>query len=62
MGPGVRPDGAAQPGQKDEGGVTSAPVKGGDQTLRPAGRRRWTDRYASGPSTAATALTVPLGT
>ena len=30
----------------------------GRSTCSPAGRR-WTDRYASGPSTAATALTVP---
>jgi hypothetical protein len=27
MGPGMRPDGTAQPGQKDEGGLSSAPVK-----------------------------------
>lgn len=27
MGPSGRPDGAAQPGQKDEGGLSSAPVK-----------------------------------
>ena len=27
MGPGRTPDGAAQPGQKDEGGVSGAPVK-----------------------------------
>ena len=33
----------------------------GRPSCSPAGRRRWIDRYASGPSTASTALTVPLG-
>lgn len=44
------------------GALPTSPPLGWRPTLRPAGRRRWTDRCASGPSTAATALTVPLGT